>query len=281
MTVYSPFTVKTQIAATSAGATTPSECGLPGTGVGRLGDPNGATIATLDHNLLFVQNVPNSSSDANYRPAGSWPTYFTCKGSGRNQKWTFGSGSSVLRYPATNESMPGTSTSTAPAYGCRNGDLYIEGTMAGQMTAAAENFVYITSDITYADNAQDILGVVGQNAVWVWNPMNSSGQALLGNNRTIYAALLSVAHTFQVQNYNVGSPRGTLTIVGSIAQRFRGTVGTGTTSAVVTGYLKSYNYDARLTYASPPKYLTPTSTSYDMTQIAGVPAAFDASGAPQ
>lgn len=281
MTVYSPFTVKTQIAATSAGATNPSKCGQPGTAAGQLGNVNGATIATLDHNLLYVQNVPGTSTDANYRAPSSWPTNFTCTGSGANQTWRIGSSSSTLRYPATNEAMPATSTTTAPAYGCRNGDLFVEGTMKGQMTVAAENFVYITGNITYADNARDLLGVVGQNAIWIWNPMNSSGQALLGQNRTIYGALLSVAHTIQVQNWNVGSPRGTLTIVGSMAQRFRGTVGTGSSSSVTTGYLKAYNYDSRLTYSSPPKFLTPTSTTYDMTQIAGVPAAFDANGAPR
>lgn len=281
MTIYSPFTLKTQIAATAAGAATPAKCGMPGTGTGQLGNPGGATVATLDHNLVFVQNVPSSTSDPNYRAANSWPTNFTCTGSGGSQGWTFGSGASIQRYPATNEAMPTTSTSTTPAYGCRNGDLFVQGTMGGQMTIAAENFVYITGNITYADSARDILGIVGQNAVWVWNPMNSSGQAILGQNRTIYAALLSVAHTIQVQNWNLGSPRGTLTIVGSMAQRFRGTVGTGSGASVATGYLKSYNYDARLTYMSPPKYLTPTSTTYDMTQIAGVPSAFDASGNPR
>lgn len=281
MTVYSPFTLKTQIAATKAGASTPGKCGQPGTGAGQLGHRDGATIPTLDHNLLYVQNVPNSSSDANYRAAGDWPSNFSCSGSGGNQRWTFGSGSSVIRYPATDESMPATSTSTTPAYGCRNGDLYIQGTMGGQMTVAAENFVYVTGDLTYADKARDILGIVGQNAVWIWNPMNGYNQAMLSQNRTIYASLLSVAHTIQVQNWDKGSPRGTLTIVGSMAQRFRGTVGTGTSSSISTGYLKSYNYDARLTYMAPPKYLTPTSTTYDMTQIAGVPSAFDANGTPR
>ena len=103
----------------------------------------------------------------------------------------------------------------------------------------------------------------------------SSGTAILGQNRTIYAAILSVSHTFQVQNYQIGGSRGTLKVVGSIAQNFRGTVGTGSGA---TGFLKDYGYDTRLTYSSPPKFLMPTSTSYNTTQVAGVPAAFSWNG---
>jgi hypothetical protein len=192
--------------------------------------------------------------------------------------------------------MPSSSTSTAPAYGCRNGDLYISGEIKGRMTAAAENYVYITGDLTYDDDTQDLLGLVGQNAVWVWNPMymetsctrwdwrgnctssSTSTLPMLSKNRNIYASLLSVAHTIQVQNYDKGDDRGVLKIVGSMAQKFRGPVGTGSSSGVATGYAKSYNYDPRLTYAAPPKYLTPTSTTYSATQIAGAPPAFSADG---
>ena len=115
--------------------------------------------------------------------------------------------------------------------------------------------------------------------------MQSSGWSgyspLLGTNRTIYASLLSVAHTIQVQNYDRGDDRGVLMIVGSMAQKFRGPVGTGSSSGVSTGYAKSYNYDDRLTYSAPPKYLTPTSTTYGTTQIAGVPSAFSPDGTPR
>jgi hypothetical protein len=68
-----------------------------------------------------------------------------------------------------------------------------------------------------------MLGLVGNNAVWVWNPVRctaacgtattiSSGSSatyanLLADNRTIQAAILSVAHTFQAQNYSVAGSR--------------------------------------------------------------------------
>ncbi|MBN9140689.1 MAG: hypothetical protein J0H23_07670 [Micrococcales bacterium] len=290
MTVWSPFTRKTQVAATAAGATTPAKCGAPGTAAGQLGSTGGATIPVLDLNLLFVQNIPSSTTDPNYpTTALGTSTFrynnFSCTGTSASSAWYIGSTTNVTsatqRFPMANEVIPSSSTSTTPAYGCKNGDLYIKGTLSGRMTVAAENYVYVTGDIGYANPVEDMIGVVGQNAIWVWNPMNSSNSALLGNNRTINASLLSVAHTIQVQNYNVGSPRGTLKIVGSMAQKFRGPVGTGTSTSISTGYAKDYNYDARLTYSAPPKYLTPTSTTYSTSQIAGVPSAFDASGAPR
>ena len=98
-----------------------------------------------------------------------------------------------------------------------------------------------------------MLGMVGDNAIWIWNPMDSDNDSLLGNNgRRVDSALLSVAHTFQVQTYNKGGSRGTLTVNGSIAHKFRGIVKNGS-----NGYIKNYLYDARLRYMAPPKYLSP------------------------
>jgi hypothetical protein len=165
----------------------------------------------------------------------------------------------VVGYPVGQEVplVPGTAADAS--YGCRNGDVFVSGQLSGgSVTIAAQNFVYITGDLTYANTDTDMLGLVGNNAVWVYNPVNSSNTALLANNRTINAAILSVAHTLAVQNYAVGSSRGTLTILGSIAQKFRGAVGT----SGGTGYTKNYLYDARFRYTAPPKFLSPVTTTY-------------------
>jgi len=303
MTVWSPFTKVTRTTAAGTGST-PPECGVVGTSGEALGSTTGDTIPVLDLNLIYVQNVPTSGDPNATRTSTTSFGNFYCSNSGTsNQGWRIASSSSTTSYaqkfPAViggaTEVMPSSSTSSAPAYGCRNGDLFISGEIKGRMTAAAENYVYITGDLTYSDENEDLLGLVGQNAVWIWNPMqlktvrvcdwycyDTTGYApMLSKNRTVHASLLSVAHTIQVQNYDKGTDRGILKIVGSMAQKFRGPVGTGGTSGVATGYSKSYNYDPRLTYASPPKYLTPTSTTYKATQIAGAPAAFSADGVPR
>ncbi|WP_229733422.1 hypothetical protein [Conyzicola nivalis] len=281
MNVVSPYTKFTRTASTKAGASKPAECGTPGTASGSLGSVGGAEINVLDYNLIFVQNVPTASSDPNYWGTAD-PQNFTCNNRGSSSEgWSFGSGSTFTRYPLTNETIPSTSASDAPAYGCKDGDAYVKGQLDGALTIAAENYVYVTGNITYVDTAESILGLVGNNAVWVWNPMNGSTSLIGDRGRTINAALLSVAHTFMVQNHDKGSSnRGTLTINGAIAQKYRGTVSTSASGATSpsTGYAKNYNYDKRLLVTAPPKFLSPVSTTYGVTQFANVPAAFKPDG---
>jgi hypothetical protein len=153
----------------------------------------------------------------------------------------------------------------------------VSGTLDGRATISAENYVYIIGDINYEDAQDDILGLIGNNAIWIWNPVNSSGTSLLGNtNRRVDSALLSVEHTFQVQNYNKGGSRGTLTINGSIAQKFRGIVKNGS-----NGYIKNYLYDPRLRYMAPPKYLSPVTTTYGVSVWVEISPVFKSTGAYQ
>jgi hypothetical protein len=211
----------------------------------------------------------------------------------------------VGEVPASGWYLNGTDSTkwdtTTPAYGCRDGDLFVQGAVSVQTTAASENYVYVTGDIKDQDKNSDVLGLVGQNGVLVYNPMDALGLPLLsqgnpggngaGNNgaglgnggsgREIDAAIVSVAHTFQVQNFDKGPARGTLTVFGSIAQKFRGPVATSAGGAILTGYAKNYAYDPLLVAVTPPKFLEPSATSFILVRYASVPTAFDASGAPQ
>lgn len=269
MNVKSPWTKATNITANLKIGSSPSQCGVPGTAAKALGSPEGATINVLPANLIYVQDVPADTTDVNARTGV--PLGFTCVG-GTNPGWTFG----TARFPTTNEQLPQYASTGNPAYGCRNGDAFVQGVFKGAMTIAAENYLYVTGNLTYADEAADMLGLVGNGAVWVWNPMNAN-TPILPKDRTIEAAILSVQHTFQVQNFDVSqASRGTLTVFGSIAQTFRGTVSRGS-----AGYIKDYRYDERFRYMAPPKFLSPVSSTYGVTQFAGVAAAFSATGAPQ
>ncbi len=259
MTVWSPWTKKTQITGDPAtGGSTPAACGS----ISNLRSGSGATITVPDRNLVYVQNVPTVSSDPNY-----WGRYE----SGRP---SCSSGGNPLGYPISSEDA------SSSAYGCKNGDVFVQGTMSGQLTIAAENYVYIVGDIIYKNDSTDILGLVGNNAVWVWNPMNRYGNKLLsGSNREIEAAIISVLHTFQVQNYRDTGNRGTLTVKGAIAQKFRGPVGTVySNGSIANGYAKDYNYDPRFRYTAPPKFLSPVTTTYGVTTWMDTPAAMNADG---
>ncbi|HEY4267021.1 MAG TPA: hypothetical protein VGM94_02405 [Galbitalea sp.] len=285
MTVRSPFTKATEVAAnTSTGlltvGSTPAKCGVPGTATGSLGSSGGATISVLNSNLIFVQDVPTTAGDPNAWGATSYPSGFTCNSTSTLSGWTFG----PLAFPMANERTPAASPVN---YGCRKGDIYTQnaagatGGMHGTMTMTADNYIYITGDLTYANSLTDMLGLVGNNTIWVWNPFNSSGSPLLPKDRTIDAAILSINHTFQVENYSLGSDdRGTLSVFGAIAQTFRGAVGQSSNGNSITqGYTKNYNYDGRLQYEAPPKFLSPVAATYGVSQLVEVKTPFLISGA--
>lgn len=274
MRVRSPWTKKTQVSA--SGGRDWADCGLAGTSTGRLGHSNGARVKVPNNNLIFVQNVPSVSSDPNYSASNAWDPTNTCRGTENRN---------ALGYPVSTESAPDN------AYQCRNGDIFIKGELEGKVTVAAENNLYVVDDVTYDDMERDVLGLVGQNAVIVWNPVRNksgktwdstnqmyrySGSCISGycdSNRSVHAAILSVAHTFTVQNFDVNSSyRGDLEVLGSIAQQFRGIV------RWQSGYNKDYQYDKRFRYTAPPKFLTPASTTYGVSTWVEINPVFNSDG---
>ncbi|MEB0002150.1 hypothetical protein QN357_04245 [Cryobacterium sp. RTC2.1] len=281
MTVRSPWTRKTNVAGDPAtSGTVSATCGTPGTVAGSLGSSTGQTISVPANNLVYVQSVPRTSSDPNYWATGTYPSGFTCASASGSSGTSNG-----LGYPTVNEQAP-SSTSSAPSYGCDKGDVFVKGQVHGALTVASDNYVYVVGDITYVDKQADILGLVGQNAVWVWNPVDSRSNLLdpATTGREIDAAILSVGHTFIVQNNDDGL-KGVLTVYGSIAQKFRGPVGTamvsGGVTTLVSGYSKAYAYDPRLRYSAPPKFLSPVSTSYGVTVLVESKTAFNFDGTPR
>ena len=81
------------------------------------------------------------------------------------------------------------------------------------------------------------------------------------NNLEVDAAIMCTgtsgdgsAGSWGVINYNTGSPRGNLTVLGGIVQNVRGAVCTFSGSTVSTGYAKQYSYDSRFLNTPPPYY---------------------------
>jgi len=246
----------------------------------------GGTGPLPGNGVIYVQGVPADPDDPNHTPG--------C--------------------PHTNPAHPLPAlivADDATSYGCRAGDAFVEGTLAGQLTIAAENNVVITGDLTYQGGVggTSLLGLVANNFVEIRHPVrvhtttynppqtgqpaacsstapapggwerthwvtNSQGRyvqricsrnpAPVPTNRTVFAAILSVNHSFRVQQWNRGAALGTLTVHGAIAQRFRGPVGTTSGGTVQTGYAKQYIYDQRLRYLSPPKFLDPVAAAWQV-----------------
>lgn len=72
-----------------------------------------------------------------------------------------------------------------------------------------------------------------------------------GPGLTIEGSIQTLQHSFYVQNFDVGTPQGTLTVLGSLAQKWRGVVGKNNGTY---GYTKDYRYDERLKYSAPPYF---------------------------
>jgi hypothetical protein len=293
MTVKSPWTKMTNIA-NAAGTVgnnsqaTTTKCGT----IAALKSAAGATVPVLQNNVVYVQNIP-LTGDNGTATASTQTTSGTLRCKKNDGSTVIGSGftyaQNVVGFPVNGSSAATTEvplvvgTGATASYGCRNGDVFVSGTNSGgPITIAAQNYIYVTGDLRDSDPDVDMIGLVGQNAVWVYNPKNSSDAFLNTTpNRRIDAAILSVAHTFTVQNHNVGSgTRGTLTVFGSIAQMFRGPVGTAGTSGV-TGYTKNYLYDPRFRYSAPPKFLAPATTTYGISVWVEISPVFHADGSCQ
>ena len=168
---------------------------------------------------------------------------------------------------------PSTPTSSP---GC--GNAFVKGTYSKDLTIAAESDVVIRGNVTKTNDS--VLGLIANQFVRIHHPVknvnttvssggnvtatcdNDSADANYFTNIQIDAAILALNHSFTVDRYYCGSPTGTLTVNGVIAQQFRGPVGTGSGGGIATGYIKNYIYDNRLSLRQPPYFLDPVQASW-------------------
>ena len=133
MQVISPWTWFTNTSGTGdTGGTNPSKCWTPcPTGLAKIVSCKyvGQPLAVPTNTVFFVQNVPSTSTNKNYTstsPNAQTPPYsptVACPSSGNS-----------IGYPKATETVPFTN-----AYGCRNGDIFVQGELVGKVTLAAEN----------------------------------------------------------------------------------------------------------------------------------------------
>jgi Tfp pilus assembly protein PilX len=205
---------------------------------------SGTTTLTVNGTQATGYNCPSASSTGACTPVTidltAQPLIYAANTSGCTSS----------SYTPTNISYP--TTSSGNYYGpC--GDIYVSGSYSTPLTIAAADDVIVTSNLinstdtnptgTASPTGTATLGLVANQYVRVKH--DCSGNPAV----TIDGAILTLAHSFFVDNYDCGgSSLGTLTVHGAIAQYFRGIVGQVGTS----GYLKNYNYDDRLGLILPP-----------------------------
>ncbi|MDR1427440.1 MAG: DinB family protein [Bifidobacteriaceae bacterium] len=166
------------------------------------------------------------------------------------------------------------------------GNLWIEGHFTGgNLTIAADRIAVITGDLLQDNDDQDLIGVMAGQRIEIYNPMvikniaNAAGTlwryqeyemtepdslpyTYVGTGLwprdydgrpglRIEAAIYATSGSFGLQNWDIWGELGDLEVFGSIAQRFRGIMGSYDDNGKRGGYNKKYKYNKRLTEAAP------------------------------
>jgi Tfp pilus assembly protein PilX len=261
------------------GAASAPTCGT----ASALNSAAGATVDVPDNMVIYVEDdttgMTQSQCDAGQigGPSGS-----------ELPLGTFTKASAAAKPTGNNQSYQYDKTMTETTKYCQVGNLYVQGVVKGRVTIASEQSTVVTGDLVLAGglNGTDMLGLVATNSVEVFHPYMqkvsgptngcpsstckwSTSPSTVGEvagwpvnyadptgavvvaGTNIMGSIQTLQHSFYVQQYNVGDAEGLLQVNGSIAQRWRGIVGTGNGS---TGYYKNYVYDSRLKYAAPPYF---------------------------
>jgi hypothetical protein len=146
--------------------------------------------------------------------------------------------------------------------------VYVSGQYTKDVTIASANDVIVkrvlgnaNGDLKMKSGANALLGLIANNYVRVYHdPAGPAADQM--DDVQIDAAILSLNHSFIVDNWDEGPRMGTLAINGAIAQKYRGIVG----YVGSTGYTKNYTYDDRLRYRSPPYFLDPVQASWKVVR---------------
>ena len=171
------------------------------------------------------------------------------------------------------------------------GNAFVSGTIDGRLTIAATNDIYITGrDPTNADfdNAtvtggvkyanptvsgtnptDDMLGLVANNYVRIlhngWFDSNPTTRDVAPFDIAIHAAVFATTWAFEYEDYSQGDQKGSINLVGSITQKYRGAEGMIYSSSFHTGYNNNYWHDPRMAYLSPPHFLEPLNAGWVLT----------------
>jgi Tfp pilus assembly protein PilX len=139
--------------------------------------------------------------------------------------------------------------------GSSSANVTVSGTLAGQLTIGSQTNITVAGNIAYNSGltGSDMLGLSATNDIVISPPTN---------NLTIDAAMVALNDSIYVKNWASIPVEGTLNINGSMAQKYRGAVGTFTSNGgqaqIASGYDKNYVYDSRLRFQQPPYFTSPT-----------------------
>jgi hypothetical protein len=138
------------------------------------------------------------------------------------------------------------------------GNAQLSGVLDGELTVGASGQIEIVGNIRYVtahhstgrprSGSDDILGIVAGKDVVVRDIPATRGNVIID------ATIMALGTSFKAENFDTGTPRGTLQIWGGLIQDRRGSVGYFRGSTLTSGYIKDYHYDERMSIKPPPEF---------------------------
>lgn len=182
------------------------------------------------------------------------------------------------------------------------GNVFIAGELDGRLTVAAANNIYVCAKdptdydywtaewaggVRYANEdfdpdggmTDDMLGLVANGYVrilhYYWPDDSYDHHSpyfsrppydVAPYNITIHGAVFALDWSWEYEYFWDRPVKGTIYLVGSIIQQYRGGVGTfySGSGAQRSGYLKDYRHDPRMLYDTPPHFLEPVNAGWQI-----------------
>ena len=224
----------------------------------------------VGYNMASVTPTASQASRtfSNTNTSGTYNLYLTLSYNSTNNQTDVSfyssstQGRTTTRVPASGDSvLPLQAFAPNGVVAVSNGDVHVQGVLAGQLTVVAQQGalgssnsgnILIDNNITYENNpltdpsSTDMLGLVAQNNVTL-----TASQQSVNIDAAIYAENGSFTYSGW-SSTNLGTS-AYINLLGSIANYSRGAVGTFSTSTdkTLTGYNKNYMYDTRLANEAP------------------------------
>jgi len=146
--------------------------------------------------------------------------------------------------------------------------LSLNGTIANetQVSIASTSDLLIDNHVKYqnytasplsAPDAHNLLGILS----WTGNVRITTGAP---NDLNIHGTVMAPNGVFTVDNYQSGSPRGTVSLLGGVITKNYGAFGTFSGTQQRSGYGRNFVYDSRMQAGQSPPYF-PTISTYTAT----------------
>lgn len=138
-------------------------------------------------------------------------------------------------------------------------DIYISGTLDGQLTIGVDGTIHITDDVLYAGSTpghgpnpdcDDMLGLIAAG--------HPKGDVIIDrtipnrNDCEVHGVMMALQKTIEAEDYQHYAPRGDFIIYGGMLADYAIHLAQYTDGVVTSGYVRDYHFDPRVGVLPPP-----------------------------